>query len=288
MSLRRGDWGRGSVLLGTAVLGLVAAASTAAGADEPAVQQAAERDAKALDWLLRQGLRALSPAIDPPPDRQRQEQIDKQAKQMERFFQPLLASELELIRQCCGGLEPAARQRLLNTGRGAVAVAARGFAERQLTGRLGQDAYDPREEIRQRLTAAMLELATPAESAAYQAAVAERQARHAEAARVAIVARLDRQLDLTAAQRQAIEAHLDRAWESDWGRELDRRGQMRLNGYPIAPDEAAAAILPHLDPAQVAEWQQWCRAAGSRMMPKQFNLSFDGQGLQQPDRWWGR
>jgi hypothetical protein len=275
------------VLLGTAVLWLVAA-PTSAGAAEPAVQQAAERDAKALDWLLRQGLRALTPAIDPAPDRQRKEQIDKQAKQMERFFQPLLASELELIRRCCGGLEPAARQRLLNAGRGAVAVAARGFAERQLTGRLGQDAYDPREEIRKRLTAAVLELATPAESAAYQAAVTERQARRAEAARVVIVARLDRQLDLTAAQRQAIEAHLARAWEPDWGRELDRRGQMRLNGYPIAPDEAAAAILPHLDPGQAAEWERWCRAAGSRMMPKHFNLSFDGQGLQQPDGWWGR
>jgi hypothetical protein len=276
-----------AVIVGLAVVWLVAAA---AAADEQAVRRAAERDAKALEWLLNRGLRAMVPALEvaAPENLQQKEQIAKQAEQMERFFQPLLASELELIRQCCGGLEPADRQRVLAAGRGAVTLAARGFAERQLTGRLGQDAFDPREEIRQRLTAAVLELATPAEAAAYQAAVAERQARHAEAARVAIVVRLDRQLDLTAAQRQAIEADLARAWEPDWGRDLDRRGQMRLNGYPIAPDEAAAVILPHLDPAQVAEWEQWCRAAGSRMMPKHFSWSFDGQGLQQPDGWWGR
>jgi hypothetical protein len=288
MNIRRSGWKRGSVLACAAILGLQVAPPRGAGADEPAARQAAERDAKALDWLLRQGLQALAPAVAPPADRQRQEQIDKQATQMERFFQPLLASELELIRQCCGGLEPAARQKLLHAGRGAVTVVAREFAERQLTGRLGQDAYDPREEIRKRLTATVLEQATPAESAAYRVAVGQRRARHAEAARVAVVARLDRQLDLTAAQREAIEADLSRSWEPAWERDLDRRGPMRVNGYPIAPDEAAAAILPHLDSDQAVEWEQWCRAAGSRMMPKHFNWSFDGQGLQQPDGWWGR
>lgn len=274
--------------VGAAVLGLAVAAK---GADEQAAQRAAERDAKALDWLLRQGLEALVPApvIEPAQNQQRQAQIDQQAKQMERFFQPMLASELELIRRSCGGLEPADRQRILNTGRGAVTAAARGFAERQLTGRLGQDAYDPREEIRKRLAAAVVELATPEESAAYQVAVGQRRVRHAAAARTAIVARLDRQLDLTAAQRQAIEAELERNWNPDWLQELDRRGQMRINDYPIAPDQAAAAIVPHLDPAQAVEWEKWCRAAGSRMAPNHFNWSFDGQGLgQPPDGWWGR
>lgn len=280
----------GGCRLGSAVAWLAVAVTVACGAEEPAVQQAAERDAKALDWLLRQGLRALVPApvIAPLQNLQQKEQIDQQAKQMERFFQPMLYSELELIRQCCGGLEPADRQRLVTMGREAMTVSARVFAERQLTGRLGQDAYDPREEIRKRLATAVAELATPAEAAAYQTAIAERQTRHAEAARTAIIARLDRQLDLSAAQRQAIGVDLERNWDPAWFRELERRGQVRVNDYPIAPDQAAAAIVPHLDPDQAAEWERWCRAAGSRMMPNHFNWSFDGQGLQQADGWWGR
>jgi hypothetical protein len=287
MDGRRGGWRQAAASVAATVLGLAVAAL---GADEQAAERAAQRDAKALDWLLRQGIEALVPApvIEPVENQQREAQVDQQAKQMERFFQPMLASELELIRGSCGGLKPADRQRILNTGRGAVTTTARGFAERQLTGRLGQDAYEPREEIRKRLAAAVAELATPEESAAYQVAVGQRQARHAEAARTAIVARLDRQLDLTAAQRQAIEAGLERNWNPGWLQELDRRGQVRINDYPIAPDQAAAAIVPHLDPAQAAEWERWCRAAGSRMAPNHFNWSFDGQGLQQPDGWWGR
>ena len=288
MDGRRISWRQKAATVVAAVLGLAVAAQAA---DEQAAERAAQRDAKALDWLLRQGIEALVPApvIGPAQNQQQQAQIDQQAKQMERFFQPMLASELELIRQCCGGLRPADRKRLLNTGREAVTTAAQGFAERQLTGRLGQDAYDPREEIRKRLATAVVELATNDEATAYQAAIGRRQVRHAAAARTAIVARLDRQLDLTAAQRQAIEADLERNWDPAWLQELDRRGQMRINDYPIAPDQAAAAIQPHLDPDQAAAWETWCRAAGSRMAPNHFNWSFDGQGLQQPDDdWWGR
>lgn len=286
MAGQRSGWRQGTATVAAVVLGLAVAAQAA---DEQAAQQAAQRDAKALGWLLREGIEALVPArVIEPAQNQQRAQIDQQAKQMERFFQPMLASELELIRQCCGGLRPADRKRLLNTGREAVTMAAQGFAERQLTGRLGQDAYDPREEIRKRLATAVVELATNDEAAAYQAAIERRKVRHAVAARTAIVARLDRQLDLTAAQRQAIEADLERTWDPAWLQELDRRGQMRINDYPIAPDQAAAAIQPHLDADQAAEWETWCRAAGSRMAPNHFNWSFDGQGLQQPDDdWWG-
>jgi len=256
-------------------------------ADEPdAARRAAERDVQALGWLLQQGRRVIAPPAEVRNDQL--EQIAQQAKQMERFFQPMLHSELELVRLCCGGLEPGDRKRLLLIGHKAVETAARGFAERQLTGRLGRDPYDPREEIRRRISAAVAELASREQAEAYRLAVERRAARRCEASRVAIVARLDRQLDLTAAQRRAIEADLATTWQPAWIWEIEGRGQMRINDYPIAPDQAAAAIVPHLDAEQAAEWERWCRAAGSRMAPPHFNWSFDGQGLQQIDGWWGR
>lgn len=274
-----------------AVAALVAVSFGTRADDADAARQAGERDARAIGRLLQEGIQAIVAPPGQEPGRQndqRQEQVAQQARQMERFFQPILHSELELIRRCCEGLEPPARQKLLAIGRAAVETAARGFAERQLAGQLGRDAYDPRQEIRRRLVAAVGELASPQQAASYRAAVEQRDARRAESARVAIVARLDRQLDLTEAQRRAIEADLAKRWEPDWVWELEGRGQMRVNDYPVAPDQAAAAIVPHLDPEQAADWDKWCQAAGSRLVPPRFNWTFDGQGLQQPDGWWGR
>ncbi|MFM8413734.1 MAG: hypothetical protein ACKOCX_03320 [Planctomycetota bacterium] len=260
--------------------------------DQDPARQAAERDARALGWLLENGLNALVPqqvdADAPPVHPQRQDHIAHQAKMMEKFFQPMLYAELELIRRCCGGLEPAGRAKILAAGRAAVAEAARGFAARQINGEADGEPFDPREEIRRRLVEAVGERATPEEAAAYRVAVEQRRLRHREAARVALVARLDRQLDLTVAQRGAIESDLERQWQPAWGADFDRRGHVRINDYPLAPDHAAAAITPHLDPEQSAEWEKWCRMAPSRMATGHFNWSFDGQGVQQIDAWWGR
>lgn len=260
--------------------------------EQDAARQAAERDAKALGWLLENGLDVLTPAVDqlaePAAHPQRVDQIAQQAKLMERFFQPVLHAELELIRHCCGGLEAAARAKILAVGRAAVAEAARGFAARQIQGEPDREPFDPREEIRRRLTEAVGAQARPEEVAAYRAAMERRRLRHGEAARVALVARLDRQLDLTAAQRGAIESDLERQWQPAWAVDFERRGQVRINNYPLAPDQAAAAITPHLDPGQTAEWEKWCRMAPSRMAANHANWNFDAQGFQQLDAWWGR
>ncbi len=259
--------------------------------DDPAAaaaKAAAERDARALGWLLQQGVRALAAPVNDPQaaDQQQRQQIEQHAKQLERMFQPVLNSELELIRRCCGGLEPAARRQIMAAGREAVAAGARGFTERQFNGQLGRDDFDPRREIRGRLEKALEPLADPAEFAVYREQAERREARRAEAARLSILARVDRQLDLSADQRRTIEAELTRSWRPQWTRELGNRGDMRVNDYPPAPDDAADAIVPHLAPDQVAAWEAWCRAAGARLLGQSFNLHIDGQGIQQSDPWW--
>lgn len=274
----------------TAVLVAVLAGLPGAGAaaEDEAARQAAERDMRGLGWLLQQGLRVRAVAAPQRPNEAQRAGIEQHAKQMERFFQPMLHAELELVRRSCGSLTPAARNQILKVGREAVAAAAGGMAERQLTGRLGSDPFDPREEIRKRLGEAVATQATPAELAAYRGEVERRSERRAEAARVAIVARVDRQLDLSREQRKAIEAELERRWQAEWVRDLDHRSVRINNNYPPAPDQMAAAIRPHLDAGQVAEWEEWCRAAGSRVVKLPFNLNLDGQGIQQLDSWWGK
>lgn len=271
-----------------AVLAVAVLLARSVHGDDAAAKAAAERDARALGWFLQQGVRALAaPPAPVPADRQQREQIEQHAKQLERMFQPLLNSELELIRSCCGSLDPAARRQIVAAGREAVTAAARGFTERQFNGQLGRDDFDPRRETRARLEKTLEPLAAPAEFTAYRAEIERREARRAEAARLSILARVDRQLDLSADQRRKIEAELVRSWRPQWTRELGNRGDMRINDYPPAPDDAAEAIVPHLAPDQVAAWEAWCRSAGSRLLGQSFNLHFDGQGLQQFDAWWG-
>jgi hypothetical protein len=257
-----------------------------------AAEEAAKRDAKALGWLIQRGARVLvrpaAPDDQQQVDDQRRQQIEQHAKHMKQTFQPMLNGELELIRSTCGGLTPEGRQQILAAGREAVTTTARGFTERQFNGRLGQDDFDPRREIRIKLEQALGQVADPAALAAYRQEIERREARRAESARVAIVACVDRQLQLSAEQRSRIEEELERTWQPAWAADLGSRGDMRINGLPPAPDFAAAAIEPHLDRDQAEAWKKWRRQASSRNFGRHFQWHFDGQGLQQLDPWWGR
>ena len=254
------------------------------------------RDLQVIERLFENGLRAMfrQPPAAVPGDvpaavaRERRRQVEQQAKQMEQFFQPTLQTELEMIRQSCSGLSPEVRREILAAGRQAVSRTALEFAARQMNGNLDRREFDPRQSIRSPLAGLVKQHATAAELAAYEQEQAQRQKRREAAARIRIVAKLDRQLDLSAAQREVIAADLERNWQPSWICELDDQGGMVINNYRPAPDYAHASIAPHLDAAQRAEWTKWRQAAGTQMVGRQMGWNFDGQGLQQPDPWWGK
>lgn len=212
-------------------------------------------------------------------------QIRQQAKHMEQIFQPVLHTELEIIRQACPGLAVAARREVLAAGRAAVTKTALEFATRQLVGGPPQRANDARKSIQVPLARALEAHAAAAEFTAYGREQEARVARRGRAARVAIVAKLDRRLDLSATQRRSIEDDLERHWDETWVRELDDNG-MVVNGERAAPDYASASIEPHLDDQQRAEWQRWRRAAGTAVVGMNVGWNLDGQGLHEPDAWW--
>lgn len=255
------------------------------------------RDLQVIERLFENGLRAMfrqqpEPAV--PGDvpvavaRERRRQVEQQAKQMEQFFQPTLQTELETIRQSCSSISPEIRREILAAGRQAVSRTALEFAARQMNGNLDRREFDPRRSIRSPLAALVKQHAPAGEFSAYERELALRQKRRDAAARIRIVAKLDRQLDLSAAQRDAIAADLERNWQPSWICELDDQGGMMINNYRPAPDYADASIAPHLDAAQRGEWIKWRQAAGSQLVGRQMGWNFDGQGLQQPDPWWGK
>jgi len=291
-----------------AALAFAWAMKVPAAAPEPETPAAAKGDAeavRAVGRLLGAGFDALRQAVDPvaaaaePQDeaapvnaqeaaaQQRKQQIAQQAKQMEQFFQPALQAELELIKNTCSGLPADARKQIVAAGWDALRKAAHDFATQQFNGNANKKQVDTRRAIQLAVTAAVKPHASAEEFAAYEAEQQKRLKRRERAARVLIVAKLDRQLELTTAQRQGIETALEEKWDAAWVKELQDNGGMMINNYQPAPDFAAACIEPHLDEKQRAEWKKWSQQAGWGRMGGHFNWNFDGQSLQ-PDPWWSR
>jgi hypothetical protein len=214
----------------------------------------------------------------------RARQQQEQAKQFEALLQPTFRAELELARSACGSLVPQARREVLAAGREIVKKLAAALAARQMNG--GQRPwFDARRQLHDGLRNVLKLHATAAELSAYDTEETLREQRRAAAARVQIIAKLDHELDLTDAQRTAIEANLEQAWDADWIRELDDAGHV-MNDRRLAPDYAEAAILPHLDLGQKEEWKAWRQVAGARNLLG-FGQHWNSQGLMQPDPWWG-
>ncbi len=214
----------------------------------------------------------------------RKQQMRQQRKQLEQFFMPILWTELEVARNTCSSLSPEARKQVLAAGRTAVKNAAEEQVAQQF--KAGVRTADPRRMIQKAVAAALEPHVTAEERTAYEATRRQRVARRDRAARIRIIALLDRQLDLTGSQRQAIEADLEKRWQEAWGREVHDSG-VQVNNYPPAPDFADPCIAPHLNERQREEWAAWREAAGSQRVGFHARgLHHDGQGLQ-ADNWWG-
>jgi len=263
----------------TAAVGHAARAQQESAAPATKPVEKAARD-EAADALVKQKQEAARRAAD----QQRQQQIAQQAQQIQPFFQPALHAELERVRKTCGSLPADARKKIVAAGNETVKVLARQFAERQLAGQ-GRQGFDPRKTMHEAVAAAVKPHATAEEFATYQREQAARVARRVRAARIQIVTKLDRELELSQSQRQKIEADLEKHWEADWLRDLDDNGNMIINNFRPAPDFADRCIAPHLDDRQRAAWKNWCQLAAWKHMGQQVGWNFDGQSLQ-PDPWW--
>lgn len=216
---------------------------------------------------------------------QQREMVQRQAKQFEQLLQPLLRSELELVRTLGGDLPIPARRDVLAAGRAAVAALAVDAAAQQVNGGMNFTEVDPRSRLHREIASALAPHVAPDVLAAYQREEARRVERRAAVARQRIVTKLDEQLELSVAQREAILADLVSGWEASWIRELEDRGGLVVNNHRPAPDYAEERIVPHLDETQRTTWRAWCRAAGSRMLGQRARWHFDGPGLP-PDPWW--
>lgn len=274
---------------------------------EAAKQEAQKRAAEIQAFhaeLLNIVVTDLDPAGDGPPPQggdqkaiqiwHRKQSIRNMARSIEMQGMVSFRGELELIRRTCGSLGPETRRRALEAGMLALRKAALDMANAQAAGRqpTGTPASDTGFEAALKVIA---EAAAPEELAAYHAERKDRSERRRRRARTLIVAAVDSELDLSAAQRIEIDAALDKAWQEGWG---TAAGIFGMQHPQLAPDFAADCIVPSLTPRQRAAWTTWCGQRSAKHVVSQ-NPQFGRAGLMHSwqsimgtaglpaDDWWG-
>ena len=221
--------------------------------------QAQERPAqKRPDAKARPGGDAAKPAED-PAEVQRLHQINQQAKHWEQQFTKLLYGDLELLRAICGDLPRESRRAIARAGAAAVTDAAVRMAELQMGGRRNQrpragganaekSPENPLAVVSAALTKSVAEHVGTEQATAFSEQIARRNDRRKAVTIREIVAVLDGELVLTAAQREAIERSLGEQWNDAMAMGL--QGIHMQNGVRVFSGLPGECVSPHLTKAQ--------------------------------------
>jgi hypothetical protein len=269
----------------------------AAKREQEQVRAKAAADAQALQAELRKVVVTdLDPASDGPQPQgdqkalqvwSRKQLIRSQAANMERQAAGEFRGALELIRQVCPDLAPEVRGQALEAGMLALRKAALVTANAQYSG--GQPGGMPSVPGIEAAFAVIRSRAAPEQVAALDAEISAQAARCRRNAQTLTLAAIDAELKLSASQRVAIAAALERAWQDPW----TVAAFNAASGGPFAPDYAADCILPSLTPRQREAWTAWCsesswKAVSSRN-PHMLRRHVQGHaGISlQADQWWG-
>lgn len=249
-------------------------------ADEPkaAVKKAvAAKPAQAEPKAVKKE-EAQKPAAANEIDAQVDAQVQQWIPQFTQQYRPMLAPELNFIRQVCD-LAPEQRPKIKAAGEAGVKAAVRKMAElqgRQMRGNVRDNTSpDPRRIIREALAKALQETLTPEQMAKYTEEVTQRTALRKRAAILSVVARLDGTLCLTAEQRDKITASITSGWQDKWEQWL----MLSVYGdqyFPMVPDQL---VVSHLNAEQKSVW------AGLQKV--EFGFFSRGGNVGDNDGWWG-
>ena len=206
--------------------------------------------AMAIAVTLAQPFDLATAQAEDPAEVQRRQQIKQQATHWEQQLTKLLYGDLELIRCVTGDIPQDARKAIARDGEKAVKEAAVRLAELQFGGRKGEQntSGDPAELVSAALAKSLAEHVGSPQAAALSRQIAERSERRKAASVHAIVAVLDGELFLTAAQREQIERSLLGKWNDAMAAVLE--GMHFVDNRRVFPGLPADCISPHLTESQ--------------------------------------
>jgi hypothetical protein len=231
-----------------------------------------------------------APPAEDPAEVQRRQQIKQQATHWEQQLTKLLYGDLELIRSVTGDIPRDARKAIARDGEKAVKQGALRLAELQFGGgkRAKEKASDdPTELVSAALVKSLAEHVGSPQATAFTRQIAERSERRQAAAVHAIVAVLDGELFLTAAQREQIERSLLREWSDAMTGALE--GMHFVDGRRVFPGLPADCISPHLTDSQRKLFTVQENGAGNGAAQRQTWMRMNALNSAQSaarDPWW--
>jgi hypothetical protein len=231
-----------------------------------------------------------APPAEDPAEVQRRQQIKQQATHWEQQLTKLLYGDLELIRSVTGDIPRDARKAIARDGEKAVKQGALRLAELQFGGgkRAKEKAPDdPTELVSTALAKSLTEHVGSPQAAAFTRQIAERSERRQTAAVHAIVAVLDGELFLTAAQREQIERSLVGKWSDAMTVGLE--GMHFVDGRRVLPGLPADCISPHLTESQRKLFTVQENGAGNGAAQRQTWMRMNALNSAQSaarDPWW--
>jgi hypothetical protein len=231
---------------------------------------------------------AEDPAKD-PAEVQRRQQIKQQATHWEQQLTKLLYGDLELIRCVTGDIPRDARRAIARDGEKAVKEAAVRLAELQFGGRKGEQntSDDPADLVSTALAKSLAQHVGSLQATALSRQIAERSERRKGAAVRGIVAVLDGELFLTAAQREQIERSLLEKWNDSMMVSLE--GMHFVDGRRVFPGLPADCINPHLTESQRKLFTVQENSAGIGVSQRQTWVRMNALNSAQSaarDPWW--
>ena len=225
-----------------------------------------------------------APPAEDPAEVQRRQQIKQQATHWEQQLTKLLYGDLELIRSRSDDIPRDARKAIARDGEQAVKEAAVRLAELQFGGRKGEQntSGDPAELVSAALAKSLAEHVGSPQAAALSRQIAERSERRKAASVHAIVAVLDGELFLTAAQREQIERSLLAKWND--AMTVGWEGM-----HFVDPGLPADCINPHLTESQRKLFTVQENSAGNGVSQRQTWMRMNALNSAQSaarDPWW--
>lgn len=206
-------------------------------AKPPAAEQAPDAEAEDAE-------------AEEPPDAQAmlqaqlRVQVEMLAQSVRQQGLAILRRELSLVRQTCPSLEKPQRALVLAAGRGAIDRAVDEQTRAAGGRRRPAKRTDLQAAIRDAVTAAVQANAQAAESAAYAAEQRLRVERRKAAVVATLVAEVDREAYLEAAEREALAKVLTESYRERWRLAVAALQQNAIQGGRAVPDES---ILPGLE-----------------------------------------
>jgi hypothetical protein len=134
--------------------------------------------------------------------------------------------------------------------------------------------------LQERLTASVEKRLSRESAARYRSEIEKRNANEREVCARCLVATLDRELCLSARQREELRASFSAKWDDAWTQVVEMGTQQGQSYIPSIPDDL---IEPHLDTAQTDVWQNMQKLGNVNWGFQAFQNGMLGMPLADPE-----